>query len=121
MSITDKLNKSLDKYWPILAEPITYRTYTSMSEGDPILGTPAEPQYTDDSTATAIARELTVEEVHVSGGVYVLGDMEFTVRDITEPKYDDRITYGGAAWKPKEINHTWLGEVIFYEIRAGRE
>lgn len=116
----DDIKAAMVELAPFTEEPITYRTYTGMTPGDPALGTPDTPNYTD-SSITAIARELTVEEVQVSGGVYILGDMEFTIRTATEPKYGDRISYKGATWKPKEINHTWLGEVLFWEVRAGRE
>lgn len=116
----DGIKAAMAELAPFTEEPIIYRTYIGMTPGDPALGTPDTPNYTD-TEETAGARELTLEEVTVSGGAYVMGDMEFTTRRTTEPKYEDRIVYAGTSYKPKEINHIWLGEVLFWEIRAGRE
>lgn len=116
----DDIKAAMAELAPFTEEPIIYRTYTGTTPGDPVLGTPDTPNYTD-TEETAGARDLTVEEVAVSGGVYVLGDMEFTCRRVAEPKYDDRIVYNGSTWKPKDIDKTFLGEVLWWEVRAGKE
>jgi hypothetical protein len=116
----DDIKTAMAELAPFTEEPITYRTYTSTTPGDPVLGTPDTPNYTD-TAETAGARDLTVEEVAVSGGVYVMGDMEFTTRRTTKPEYADRIVYQGDTFRPKDIDKTFLGEVLWWEVRAGKE
>lgn len=116
----DDIKAAMAELAPFTEEPITYRTYTGTTPGDPVMGTPDTPNY-DDTAETAIVQELSIEEVAVSGGVYVLGDVEFTVRRATKPAYEDRIIYDGKTWKPKSINKVFLGEVLWWEVRAGRE
>lgn len=116
----DDIKAAMVELAPFTEEPITYRTYTGITPGDSALGTPDTPNYTN-TDETAGARELTLEEVTASGGAYVMGDMEFTTRRATEPKYEDRIVYDGVSYKPKEIKHTWLSEVLWWEVRARRE
>jgi len=116
----DDIKAALAEMAPFTEEPITYRTYTGTTSGDPVAGTSDTPNYTDTSE-TAIVQELSVEEVAVSGGVYVLGDMEFSIRRTTRPAYQDRIVYADATWKPKSIKSVFLGEVLWWEVRAGRE
>ena len=116
----DDIKGTLAELAPFTEEPITYRTFTEMIPGDPVLGTPDTPGYAD-TAETAGVRELSLEEVQVSGGAYVLGDVEFTVRRQTKPKYEDRIAYGGSSYKPKSIGKLFLGEVLWWEIKAGKE
>lgn len=116
----DDIKAAMAELAPFTEEPVTYRTYTGITPGDPVLGTPDTPVY-HDTSETAMARDLTVEEVAVSGGLYILGDMEFSIRRATKPTYQDRIVYGGATWKPKSIRSVFLGEVLWWEVRAGRE
>lgn len=116
----DDIKAAMVELAPFTEEPITYRTFTSMTPGDPVLGTPDTPNYTD-TAETAGVRELSLEEVTVSGGAYVMGDMEFTCRRAVKPAYEDRIAYGGDTWKPKSIRHVYLGEVLWWEVKAGKE
>ncbi|GEM_PF-2330196 len=104
-------------------EEVTYKRYVSTTPGDPAMGTPDAPVY-NDIAITASARELSLEEVKVSGGVYVLGDMQFKLRQtvlVTQPAYTDRIVYSDATYKPKSITHSFLGGVIGWTIRAGKQ
>lgn len=116
----DDIKGTLAELAPFTEEPITYRTFTEMIPGDPVLGTPDTPDYTD-TAETAQVRELNLEEVHVSGGAYVLGDVEFTTRRETKPEHEDRIVYNGSSYKPKSINKMFLGEVLWWEVKAGKE
>ncbi len=104
-------------------EAITYKRYTGTVAGDPIAGTPDSYNYTNQAT-TAISRELTLKEVTVSGGAYVLGDMEFKFREAalsSAPDYPDRIVYGGATFKPKSIEHSYLGGLLGWKVIAGKQ
>jgi len=116
----DDIKAAMEELAPFTEEPITYRTYTGMTEGDPVHGIPAQPTYTD-TAETAMTRNLSAEEVQKSGGYYILGDMEFTIRREVKPEYEDRIIYGGLTWKPKKIDKTFLVEVLWWEVKAGRE
>ncbi|MHB1418476.1 MAG: hypothetical protein ACYCX4_02650 [Bacillota bacterium] len=100
-------------------EAITYKQFTSMTAGNPVMGTPDTPNYTS-LNVTATARELSLEEIKVSGGVYVLGDMEFKIRSsvVAAPAYADRIVYSGSTYKPKSINHVYLGGLLSWTVRA---
>jgi hypothetical protein len=90
--------------------PITYRVYRDTTPGDPALGIKAVDHF-DDLTITATVRELTVEEVQTSNGVYTLGDLEFGVRRQTMgPR--DLIVYGGATWKITEPKRSQLAGVV---------
>lgn len=140
--ITDRdiadIKAVLSEVAPYIEEPATYRRYLGLTEGNPVLGIPAQPSY-ESLAITLQARELSLEEVMVSGGTYVMGDVEFTVRKdqapgqlwdqnltgaIEEtallPDHPDRIVWNNAAYRPKSIRHMWLGEVLWWEIRAGR-
>lgn len=116
----DDIKAAMVELAPFTEEAIIYRTYTGTTPGDPVHGTPDTPNYTD-TEETSMVRELTVEEVQVSGGAYVLGDMEFIIRREVQPEYEDRIVYGGLTWKPKSIDKTYLGEALWWEVKAGRE
>ncbi|MCG8401371.1 MAG: hypothetical protein MJA84_07210 [Firmicutes bacterium] len=116
----DEIKAAMAELAPFTEEAITYRTFTGMTPGDPVHGTPEIPNYTDTSE-TAMTRNLTAEEVQTSGGAYVMGDMEFTTRRTTKPEFEDRIVYGGLTWKPKKIDKMYLGEVLWWEVKAGRE
>lgn len=116
----DDLKAAMAELAPFTEEPIVYKKYTGMTPGDPLVGTPATPIYTL-ADSTAMVRDLTVEEIAVSGGKYILGDMEFSIRTATQPAYDDRIVYNGLIWKPKKINPVYLGEALWWEIKAGKE
>ena len=105
---------------PVTEEPITYKRFDHMADGDPVMGTPSAPVYVDSATTAGI-RELSVEEVAVSGGAYILGDIEFSVRMEQPPSYQDRLVYNALTWKPKSINKVFLSEVLWWEIRAGKE
>ncbi|MFZ3171964.1 MAG: hypothetical protein WA118_08295 [Carboxydocellales bacterium] len=106
----------------VTEEPITYKTYTGLTPGDQLAGTPATPTYTTDLTTTsAMARELTLEEVRKSGGAYELGDMEFIVRRLTKPDYKDRIVYDGGEYRPKSRKRLFLKKVLWWELVAGKE
>lgn len=113
----DDIKAAMAELAPFTEEPITYRTYTGTTEGDPVLGTPDTPNYTD-TPETAGTRDLSLEEVVVSGGVYVMGDMEFTCRRAVKPAYEDRIVYDGFTWKPKDIDKLYLGEVLWWVVVA---
>jgi hypothetical protein len=118
----EEIKAALGELASFTEESITYRRYMHTEHGDPVVGTPDTFIYEDDSAVTsATVRELTLKEVQVSGGAYVLGDVEFTVRATSAPAYADRIVYNGANWKPKEIKHFWLREVLWWEIIAGKE
>jgi len=124
--ITDRdvadIKSALEELAPYTEEPITYKQYSHTNTGDPVQGISAEPVYVEDpDTTSANVEALSVEEIAVSGGRYVLGDMLFTVRRNTEPSYQDRIVYDGATWKPKSIGKMFLREVLWWEIRAGKE
>lgn len=115
------MRECLDGIAPDVEEPVTYKRYDHTDPGDPVEGTPDTPVYVD-SAITAAVRELTLEEIQVSGGAYVLGDMEFKIRQpalSAAPVYADRIVYAGATYKPKSIGHSFLGGVIGWKIRAG--
>lgn len=114
------IKAALAEIAPFTEEPITYRKYDHTEPGDPILGTSPVDVYVDTQT-TAGVRELTLEEVQVSGGAYLLGDMEFTIRIEVPPSYRDRLVYAGTTYKPKSIGKMFLGEVLWWEIRAGKE
>lgn len=117
------VRECLDDVATDVEEAVTYKRYDHTEPGDPILGTPDTPVYVD-SAITAAARELTIEEVQVSGGAYVLGDMEFKIRQtvlLVIPAYADRVIYDGATYKPKSIKHTFLRGVIGWTVRAGIE
>lgn len=106
-------------------EPITYKRYLSTTAGDPVMGTPGTPNY-DDAEITASVRALTLEEIQVSGGVYVLGDVEFDIRlqptiFETAPAYADRIVYAGDTYKPKRIDPVHLGGLIGWTVKAGKK
>lgn len=140
--ITDRdiadIKGALAELAPYIEEPAIYRRYLGLTEGNPVLGIPAQPNY--ESVAIALqARELTLEDVMVSGGAYVMGDVEFTIRkdqapgqlwdqnltgaigeDSLLPDHPDRIVWNSAAYRPKSIKHLWLGGVLWWEIRAGR-
>lgn len=116
----DDIKAAMAELAPFTEEPITYRTFTGMTPGDLAAGVPDAPNFID-TVETAIVQELSIEEVAVSGGVYVLGDMEFSIRRVVQPAYNDRIVYGGITWKPKSIRKVFLGEVLWWEVRAGRE
>jgi len=122
--ITDKdiadIKAALVELAPYTEEPVVYKQYDHMDDGDPVMGTPDTPVYISDDK-TAMIRNLTVEEVSNSVGVYLFGDMEFSVRMDDEPKFKDLIHYQGANWNPKTINKVFLGEVLWWEIRARRE
>ena len=124
--ITEKdiadIKAALVELAPFTEEPIIYKQFDRIEQGDPVLGRPDTLIFTEDSTvASAMVKPLTVEEVLVSGGYYVMGDMEFSIRRTTQPAYQDRIVYGGATWKPKGINPVYLGEVLWWEVRVGKE
>lgn len=115
------MRECLDDVAADMEEAVTYKRYDHTEPGDPILGTPDTPIYVDSAT-TAVVRELTLEEIQVSGGAYVLGDMEFKIRQTAlsvTPAYADRIVYDGATYKPKSIKHSFLGGVIGWTVRAG--
>lgn len=119
----DFIRECLDDVSGDVEQDITYRRYSSMTPGDPVFGTPDTPVYAD-AAITATARELTLEEIQVSGGVYVLGDMEFKIRQAalaSAPAYADRIIYAGATFKPKSISRSFLGGIIGWTIRAGKQ
>ena len=114
------IKAALEELAPFTEEPITYRKYDHTEPGDPVIGAPAQDVFVDTST-TASVRELTLEEVQVSGGAYLLGDREFTIRMLANPDYRDRIVYAGTSYKPKSIGKMFLGEVLWWEVRAGKE
>lgn len=117
------IRECMDDVSPDAEEGITYKQYDHTEEGDPVLGTPDTPVY-NDLVITAAARELTIEEIQVSGGAYVLGDMEFKIRQTAlsaKPAYGDRIIYDGDTYKPKSIKHSFLGGIIGWNVRAGKE
>lgn len=105
-----------------IEEDVTYRQYTGLVAGDAVMGTPDTYSYTDLPT-TASARELTLEEVQRSGGVYVLGDMEFRFRQtvLAAAQYNDLIVFAGATFKPKSITHKFLGGRTGWIIRARKQ
>lgn len=117
------IRKCFDDIAPDTEEPITYRRYLSTTPGDQILGTTDTPNY-DDLSITATVRDLSLEEVQASAGVYVLGDVEIKIRQTAlanQPAYADRIIYSGANYKPKRINGSYLGGVINWTVRAGKK
>lgn len=116
----EDIKAALAEIAPFTEEPITYRKYDHTNPGDPVLGSPTVDVYIDTAT-TASVRELTLEEVQVSGGAYLLGDREFTIRMQANPDYRDRIVYAGTSYKPKSIGKMFLGEILWLEIRAGKE
>lgn len=119
----DFIRECLDDVASDVEQDITYKRYISTKAGDPVFGTPDTPVYTDTEIAASV-RDLTLEEIQVSGGVYVLGDMEFKIRQTalaSPPAYADRIIYAGATFKPKSIGHSFLGGVVGWKIRAGKQ
>jgi hypothetical protein len=118
----EEIKAVLGELATFVEEAIIYRRYVLTEQGNPVEGTPDEFIYENDPSITsATSRELTLKEVQVSGGTYILGDMEFTIRTVVAPAYADRIIYNDASWKPKEIKHFWLQEVLWWEIIAGKE
>lgn len=132
------IHKSLNEIASDIEESIIYRKYINTTTGDHVLGTPDTSNY-NDYNITARVRMLTLEEIQVSGGVYVLGDMKFIIRkkdwmqwDIyltgahdpslptIKPDYPDRIRYNGVTYKPKSYSHMWLGGVLWYKVKAGK-
>jgi hypothetical protein len=90
--------------------PITYKAYRETTPGDPALGIKAVDHF-DDLSITATVRELTIEEVQTSNGVYTLGDLEFGVRRPTmDPR--DLVVYGGATWRITEPKQATLAGVV---------
>lgn len=122
--ITDKdvadIKAALEDIAPYVEEPITYRRRTGIMPGDPAHGEPDTPQY-DNQARAAVVRKLTLEEITISGGAYELGDLEFTIRMDQEPAYEDRIVYNGRTFRPKSIGKLYLKEVLWWDVRAGKE
>jgi len=117
------IRECFDEVAPDIEEPITYKRYTGMTAGDPVRGTADTPNYTD-LAITASVRELTLEEIQVSGGAYVFGDTEFKIRQTVlaeTPAYTDRVIYAGTTYKPKSISRSFLGGVVNWTIRAGKQ
>lgn len=119
----DTIRADFDDIGPDIETGITYRRYTGITPGDTVLGTPDKATYTDLPINVSI-RELTLEEISVSGGAYVLGDIECKIRQTVlenQPDYNDRIVYAGASFRPKSISPVSLGGVLYWKVRAGRE
>ncbi len=118
----DFISACLDEIASDVDEPITFKRYIGKIAGDQVMGTSDQYQY-NDLDILATVRELTLEEIQVSGGMYEYGDMEFKIRQkelTNKPEYADRIVYGSAAYKPKSIKHIHLGGIIGWTIRAGK-
>ena len=105
---------------PYTEEPIVYKRFDHIDAGDPVMGKPDEAVYISTET-TAMVENLTAEEIANSAGYYLLGDLEFTIRMEQEPSDQDRIQYQGFIWSPKHIDKMFLGEVLWWEIRARKE
>jgi len=122
--ITDKdiadIKAALIELAPYTEVPIVYKRFDHIDTGDPVMGKPDEAVYIDVET-TAMVENLTAEDIAVSAGYYLLGDMEFTIRMEQEPSDQDRIQYQDAIWNPKRIDKMFLGEVLWWEIRARKE
>ncbi len=119
----DYIRKCLEDIASDVEESLTYKQYTDTKAGNPVIGTPDTYSYTD-RAITAGVHELTLEEVQKSGGAYLLGDMEFSIRQNAlafNPGYPDRIVYAGTTFKPRSINHGYLGELICWKIIAGKQ
>ena len=132
------MSECLDDISPEIEEEVTYRRFDHIEPGDSIAGIPDTVVYNEFGIKASV-RELTLREVQVSGGVYVLGDMQFFVRNrdwmqvdvnatggydpsITTPKpdYQDLIVYCGSQYKPKNIGHSYLGSIIGWTVRASK-
>ena len=122
----DFIRECLDDIADDVERPIAYKRYTGISAvapADPVMGIPDTYVYSDSDT-TATVRDLTLEEIQKSGGVYVLGDVEFKIRQTAlaePPSHSDRIVYAGYTFKPKSIGHSFLGGLIIWNIRAGKQ
>jgi hypothetical protein len=117
------MRECLDEVAPDTEESITYRQYKGIISGNQAMGNPDRPNYTD-LDITAATRDLTLEEVASSGGAYVLGDIEIKIRQTAltnRPSYSDRIVYEQISYKPKSIGKSYLGAIICWKVRAGRE
>ncbi len=118
----DLIKEALEELAPYTEEPIIYKQFDYIAQGDPVQGIPNETIYAVDTRVTsATAEDLSVEEIAVSGGLYVVGDMLFTLRRAAEPSYQDRIVYDDFTWKPISISKVFLGEVLWWEIKARKE
>ena len=103
-------------------EAVTYKRYINTTPGDSVAGIPDTDNY-ETLDISASVRELTLKEIQVSGGVYVMGDMEFKIRQTKltlAPAYADHLVYDGANYKPKNISHSFLAGIIGWTIRAGK-
>ncbi|ATW24163.1 hypothetical protein [Candidatus Formimonas warabiya] len=119
-------------------ESIVYKKYLNTTPGDQVMGIPDTPNY-ESFDITARVRALTLEEIQVSGGAYIFGDVEFKIRkqdwmqwdlnltggydpesSTIRPDYPDRIIYDGLTYKPKSYSHAWLGGVLWYKVKAGK-
>lgn len=116
----DDIKAALTELAPFTEEPIVYKRFTSIVEGDPVMGRPDQMVY-DSLNITAMTRDLTVEEIAVSAGYYLVGDIEFSIRTDMVPDTKDSIIFEGFTWKPKKINKVFLGEVLWWEITARKE
>ncbi len=116
------INNALESMAPYTEVSIVYQVYQDTTPGNKPAGQAPTDNYTPDATVTsAMYRELTLEEVQLSGGVYERGDVEFSVRRSTKPSYKDRVDYDGARWKPKEIGRPPLNGVNLWGIVARKE
>jgi len=105
----------LQEIAPDTEQPIIYRQYTGTVQGDEALGEEDQHNYSDLST-TAEVREITLEEISQSGGTLVLGDVEFVIRLVQPPRYDDRIVWDGDTYRPKSIKKIWLKEALAWKV-----
>lgn len=100
-------------------QSITYRRYIGSAGGDPVLGIPPTDQTTDEATSAEV-RELTIEEIQISAGVYKVGDLEFGVRRSAVDARDS-VIYQGITWAPVEIRQVALGGTVFkWRLRCKR-
>jgi hypothetical protein len=124
MLIRDKdildINNALAEIAPYTEEDITYQAYNSTTPGNPVAGTAATNNYNPEAISAGI-RELTLEEIVVSGGAYETGDVEFSIRRATKPDYLDRIDYDGGRYRPKKITIPPLKGVCLWTVVARKE
>lgn len=115
----DDINADLADVAEFTEEPITYKQYTGITKGDQVEGTADTPDYVPDPTVpTAAVRDLTVEEIAVSGGRYEMGDLMIKVRRALKPDYKDRIECRGSEWEPKRISPPPLKGVLLWTVIA---
>lgn len=116
----DDIKSALVELAPYTEEPIVFKRFDHIIEGNSVMGKPDQAFY-DSLNITAMIRDLTVEDIAKSAGFYLMGDTEFSIRTTLIPSTNDRIEHNGFIWKPKKIEKVFLGEVLWWEITARKE